>query len=581
MLDKIKPKFWDYHDVISKSSRLMFNYRRIWKQAVLATAVVSLLPLIIITTVAYTLTQRAAEAELVASTSRLVSNTRRTIAAFLAERQEALKFIIADNSLEALKTPQRLNELLKNLQTAFGGFVDIGIIDAAGKQIAYAGPYELLGKDYSEDQCFTATLSGGSCISHMVMGFRRQPHLVITVKRNFSATSTAVLRSSIDTERFHELLKRFDIGTHGDVFIINRQGELQTPSRLYGELFTFIPLQVPPYSEHTQVYQTVSKGASLIVGYAFIPDTEFILMIVKDKNERMRPWLDTRIELIGFLLISVLAVLGVILGVSTFLVHNMFLADQKRLAALHHAEYMNKLASIGRMAASVAHEINNPLAVINEKAGLIKDWFTFTQKYAEDSRVLLPIDAILYAVKRAGKITKRMLTFARNLASSVEEIRIDDIIREVLHFLGKEAEYRNISIRTVFPEDLPVIQSDRGKLEQIFINIINNAYAAMKEGGHLDIIVSGSGSSGITVSIADDGCGIPADDIERIFEPFFSTKTGESGTGLGLSITYNLVHEIGGNIKVQSQVGKGTCFIIQLPLQILPLKENLNADTAG
>jgi signal transduction histidine kinase len=103
----------------------------------------------------------------------------------------------------------------------------------------------------------------------------------------------------------------------------------------------------------------------------------------------------------------------------------------------------------------------------------------------------------------------------------------------------------------------------------------------MKEGGHLDIIVSGSGSSGITVSIADDGCGIPADDIERIFEPFFSTKTGESGTGLGLSITYNLVHEIGGNIKVQSQVGKGTCFIIQLPLQILPLKENLNADTAG
>lgn len=580
MWNSIKPKFWDYHEVISKSSQLMFNYRRIWKQAVLTTAVVSLLPLIVITTVAYTLTQRAAEAELVASTSRLVSNTRRTIAAFLAERQEALKFIISDNSFEALKTQQRLNELLKNLQTAFGGFVDIGIIDAAGKQIAYAGPYELQGKDYSKDQCFTATLSGGSCISHMVMGFRHQPHLVITVKRNFSST-TAVLRSSIDTERFHELLKRFDIGTHGDVFIINRQGELQTPSRLYGELFTHIPLQVPPYSEHTQVYQTLSNGAHLIVGYAFIPDTEFILMIVKDKHERMRPWLDTRIELIGFLLISVVAVLGVILGISTFLVHNMFLADQKRLAALHHAEYMNKLASIGRMAASVAHEINNPLAVINEKAGLIKDWFTFTHKYSEDSRVLQPIDAILYAVKRAGKITKRMLTFARNLASSVEEIRIDDIIREVLHFLGKEAEYRNISIRTVFPEDLPLIQSDRGKLEQIFINIINNAYAAMKDSGHLDITVSGSGSTGITVSIADDGCGIPAEDIERIYEPFFSTKTGESGTGLGLSITYNLVHEIGGNIKAQSEVGKGTRFIIQLPLQILPLKENINADTAG
>jgi signal transduction histidine kinase len=580
MWNRIKPKFWDYHDVTGKSPRWMFNYRRIWKQAVLTTAVVSLLPLIVITAVAYNLTQRAAEAELVASTSRLVSNTRRTVTSFLAERQEALKFIIADNSLEALKNPQRLKEILKNLQAAFGGFVDIGIIDPTGRQIAYEGPYELKGRDYSQDQCFKAVLSGSSCISHMVMGFRNRPHLVITVKRVFSPESEVMLRSSIDTERFDELLKRIDIGALGDVFIINRQGELQTPSRRYGELFAHVPMEVPSYAEHTQVYQTVSKGAPLIVGYAFIPDTEFILMIVKDKHERLKPWLDTRIELIGFLLVSVAAVLGVILGISTYLVHNIFLADQKRLTALHHAEYANKLASIGRMAASVAHEINNPLAVINEKAGLIKDWFTFTRKYAEDPDVLQPIDSIIYAVKRAGKITKRMLTFARNLASSVETLRLDEIVREVLHFLGKEAEYRNISIRTAFPDDLPSIQSDRGKLEQIFINIINNAYAAMKDGGHLDIEISND-TNGIAVKIADDGCGIPDEDIGRIFEPFFSTKTGESGTGLGLSITYNLVHEIGGKIKVQSQVGRGTRFTIQLPLRIEATKENLNADTAG
>ena len=580
MWNRIKPKFWNFHDVASKSSRWMFNYRRIWKQAVLTMAVVSLLPLIVITAAAYNLTNRAAEAELVASTSRLVSNTRRTVTAFLAERQEALKFIIADNSLEALKNQQRLREILKNMQTAFGGFVDIGIIDPTGRQIAYEGPFELEGKDYSKDQCFAATLSGSSCISHMVLGFRNRPHLVMTVKRRFGETAPVVLRSSIDTEKFHELLKRIDIGAHGDIFIINRQGELQTPSRRYGELFTHIPMEVPPYAEHTQVYETVNKGAPLIIGYAFIPDTEFILMIVKDKHERMRPWLETRIKLIGFLLISVVAVLGVILSISTFLVHNIFLADQKRLAALHHAEYTNKLASIGRMAASVAHEINNPLAVINEKAGLIKDWFTLTRKYSEDPRLLQTIDAILYSVKRAGKITKRMLTFARNLASSIEEIHVDDIIKEVLHFLGKEAEYRDISIRTAFPYDLPVIRSDRGKLEQIFINVINNAYAAMKDGGHLDIEIS-TDSNGIAVTIADDGCGIPEEEIERIFEPFFSTKTGESGTGLGLSITYNLVHEIGGNIKVKSQVGRGTQFTIRLPLQIEPTKENLNADTVG
>lgn len=581
MWNRLKPKFWDYHDVASTSARWMFNFRRIWKQAVLTTAGVTLLPLMVMTAVDYNLTRRAAEAELIASTSRLVSNTRRTLTAFLAERQEALQFIIADNSSEALQDPQRLRQILKNLQNAFGGFVDIGIIDAAGRQTLYEGPYDLEGKDYGKDPCFTTALARGGCISHMVMGFRNQPHLVITVKKTVEDKTMVVVRSSLDTQRFHDLLERLDIGTHGDVFVINHQGELQTPSRRYGALFSRIPLQVPAYAEHTQVYQTQTNATDVIVGYAFIPDTELILMIVKDKRERMRPWLETRIEIVGFLVISVVAVLGVILAVSTFLVHKIFLADQKRIAALHQAEYANKMASIGRMAASVAHEINNPLAIINEKAGLIKDWFTFSKQYAEDPKLIKTLDAILYAVKRAGRITKRMLTFARNLASSVEMVQIDEMIWEVLRFMGKEAEYRNISIHTDFPQDLPAIRSDRGKIEQIFINIINNAYAAMNNGGHLDIAVRREADHGIAVSIADDGCGIPPEDIERIFEPFFSTKTGQGGTGLGLSITYNLVQEIGGSIQVQSQVGKGTRFTVHLPMQIAAPKENPDAGTAG
>jgi len=581
MWQKIKPKFWDYHDVASKSSRWLFNFRRMWKQAVLTTAGVSLLPLLVMTAVDYNLTRRAAEAELIASTSRLVSNTRRTLTAVFAERQEALKFVIADNPLEALEDPVRLKGILKNLQTAFGGFVDIGVIAAGGRQTVYEGPYDLEGKDYNQDPCFTTAMSRGACISHMVLGFRNQPHLVISVRKNSGEATTAVVRSSLDTRRFHELLERLDIGAYGDVFIINHQGELQTPSRRYGAVFTQIPLPVPPFAEHTQVYQTTSAGLDMVVGYAFIPDTGFILMIVKDKRERLRPWIQTRIELVGFLVISVVAVVGVILGMSTFLVHKIFLTDQKRLAALHQAEYANKMASIGRMAASVAHEINNPLAIINEKAGFIKDLFTFTNQYKEDVRILQPIDAILYAVKRAGKITTRLLTFVRNLASSVEQVRLDEVIWEVLRFLGKEAEYRNITIRTDFADALPELHSDRGKLEQIFVNIINNAYAAMNDGGHLDIEVRPAEKNAVVVSIADDGCGIPAEDIQRIFEPFFSTKTGQGGTGLGLSITYNLVQEIGGCIQVQSQVGKGTRFTIHLPLAIAEPKENHHAGTAG
>ena len=114
-------------------------------------------------------------------------------------------------------------------------------------------------------------------------------------------------------------------------------------------------------------------------------------------------------------------------------------------------------------------------------------------------------------------------------------------------------------------EDIPQIESDRGRLQEIFLNVINNSFAAMKDGGHLDIAVRRIRDS-VSVTISDDGCGIPKVDLGRVFEPFFSTKTGKGGTGLGLSITSGLVQELGGDIRVESEVGKGTTFTIILPI---------------
>jgi signal transduction histidine kinase len=249
------------------------------------------------------------------------------------------------------------------------------------------------------------------------------------------------------------------------------------------------------------------------------------------------------------------------------MVNKVYAADERRLMALHQMEYSNKMASIGRMAASVAHEINNPLAIINEKAGLVKDLFTIKKQYADDPKLYSQLDSILNSVKRAGKITKRLLTFARNLEATIEPVHLGEIIDEVLSFLNKEAEYRSLGIQVDVPDDTPVIESDRGKLEQIFLNIINNAFAAMCDGGHLSIQVNRAGAEAVAVKIQDNGCGIPKEDLQRIFEPFFSTKTSQGGTGLGLSITYNLTHEIGGKINVDSDIDKGTCFTITLPLK--------------
>jgi signal transduction histidine kinase len=232
------------------------------------------------------------------------------------------------------------------------------------------------------------------------------------------------------------------------------------------------------------------------------------------------------------------------------------------------AEYANKMASIGRLAAGVAHEINNPLAIINEKAGLIKDMFTYKEEYTKDPKLHTTVDSILSSVERCGRITKRLLRFARHMDVSIQTINLKEIIHEVLGFLGKEAEYRSINVSVDVPEDIPEFECDRGKLQQIFLNLMNNALAAMGDGGHLDAKVTRKDADHVSVTISDNGCGIPESDIEHVFEPFFSTKTKKGGTGLGLSITYGLVHEIEGRIDVQSKIDEGTSFTVTLPLKM-------------
>ena len=131
-------------------------------------------------------------------------------------------------------------------------------------------------------------------------------------------------------------------------------------------------------------------------------------------------------------------------------------------------------------------------------------------------------------------------------------------------------------------ENLPEFESDRGKLQQIFLNLVNNAFQAMSDGGILTITARPSENGDLTFTVADNGCGIPEADRKRIFEPFFSTKKKRGGTGLGLSITYGLVQELGGRISVSSEIGKGTEFTITLPAGQHPTnKGDHHENTAG
>jgi len=170
-------------------------------------------------------------------------------------------------------------------------------------------------------------------------------------------------------------------------------------------------------------------------------------------------------------------------------------------------------------------------------------------------------------VERARKVTHRLLGFARRMEPIQEQVTMNRVIEETVDFLKNEAHYRNIEIRTTLDPDLPTTTSDSSQLQQVFLNILNNAIDAIGKNG---VITISTGydlrNRELSVSIADDGPGIPSEVLGRVFDPFFTTKEVGKGTGLGLSISYSIIEKLGGTIKVASQVGKGTTFSIHIPL---------------
>jgi signal transduction histidine kinase len=429
------------------------------------------------------------------------------------------------------------------------------------------GPYDLAGKDYHQQPWFREVIIKGVYVSDVFGGFRDIPHLVIAVKHEHDDGGFEILRATIDTDRFSSLIGSLDLRPFTDAFLINYQGVLQTPSRFYGKTLQKIDLPLPPITTTTQVQEIQDdQGQPLIMGYAHIEETPFIFLVLKQEKELMKGVARLRRNLSLFLGVSVGLILLVILGAATHLVNRIYEADLKRTSAQHKIEHTNKMASVGRLAAGVAHEINNPLAIINEKGGLLKDILSLSPNPPPKDKLVELVDSIIYSVERCSVITHRLLGFARHIDVHPETIDMGQFIKEVLGFIGKEAQYRNIRVNMDVPDNIPVIESDRGRLQQVFLNIINNAFAAVDDGGRIDILVAAPAADKVSVTVTDDGCGISPENLRTIFEPFFSTK-GQKGTGLGLSNTYGLVQKLGGRISVKSEADKGTSFTITLPVK--------------
>ncbi len=217
-----------------------------------------------------------------------------------------------------------------------------------------------------------------------------------------------------------------------------------------------------------------------------------------------------------------------------------------------------KMAAIGQLAAGMAHEINNPLFVIAGRLEMILAEKRLAQKFRST------LDIMNSQVDRIRKLVDRMLKFARKTPPKLEMLNINDVIEGVLPLLTyHKLPASNIEIEKYLDRGLPAVKGDLNQLQEVFVNLLINAYQAMPEGGKVTIKTTDSNNGFIQIQISDSGQGIPDDNLKNIFMPFFSTK--KDGTGLGLSICYNIIKSHGGDIDIESQVNRGTTFTIKLP----------------
>jgi two-component system NtrC family sensor kinase len=569
-INKIFPGVRDYHKTTISPGR----YRRFRRTLSLVMIATFLIPLILTTMLSYF----EYRSQMLANLRWNAESAKRIIETFLSELQTVLVYTASGQNYEALLDQGNLNELFHRLTLNYPGVVDLGVIDHKGIQRSYAGPFELTGKNYSNRQCCDVSTVGKTVIGKIELGYRHLPHFCIAVNIfNPDNGKNWTLRASIDAATLDQYIDNISTGPLTDIFLVSRKDEpplLQSTSQIYGSPLSPYPYELP----HNPVGVSISEERGVwdyvvLKAVSNIEGTPWALVLVKHGYLYGKDWSFFKARLFFIVMISTVLALLIILQITKLFVGRIREADEKRESMMAEIEHTSKLASIGRLAAGIAHEINNPLAIISAKTGLVMDLLELSEDFKYRKKIEAEINGTSNAVERCKVITHRLLGFARRMDVTLESIDINNLMQEVLSFLDQEALYRGINIDLDLGDSIPIIESDRGQLQQIFLNLINNAIDAIGKDGKVTIKTRGRDQSSIQISVVDNGKGIPQEIISHIFEPFFTTKeSGEKrGTGLGLFITYGIIKKLGGHISVQSTVGTGTTFTV-----ILPIKVNLS-----
>lgn len=515
-----------------------------------------------------------------ASLEAITSSKKRAVDTFIVERVAQIKNLAYTHSFDDLTNPARLGEIFTVMQSNGKSFIDLGIIGLDGTHIAYVGPYDLSAANYSETHWFQEVLYKGVHVSDVFMGFRKVPHFIIAVLRH-QGGKTYIMRATIDMEAINALLSRVYSGKRSEAFLLNAEGLLQNDSRFSGNTMSKVNIALPDKPNHIVITDLAGSSASsaknaaggeqssqnMLAALTWLEAMPWVLVVVDDVAESLHPLEQLRLFVALFVIIGGIMVgVGAVWSTRSLMAH---LSESDRKQAELDATMLqsSKMAALGKMAAGVAHEINNPLMLIRESAGWIRDLLEEEdpQKLKNHKELQETAEKIEKHVDRAKGVTHRMLGFGRRMDPTRNEVFVNALADQTIAFLETEAAYRNIRIVKDYDANVPTILSDPAQLQQVILNIIDNAIDAVEKDGTVSVTTHALPDGACSISISDSGPGIPADKLKRIFDPFFTTKKVGEGTGLGLAICFSILEKIGGSLSVESVAGQGATFTVTLP----------------
>ncbi|WP_319524845.1 ATP-binding protein [uncultured Desulfosarcina sp.] len=513
----------------------------------------------------------------------LTRKHKRSIDIFLEEKLMDIRLLAKTNRFEDLTDQAALDQRFNELQRAFDrSFVDLGVVDHQGFQIAYAGPLELTGVNYSGAKWFEEAISSPFFISDVFKGMRGAPHFIVSVRQERDGRPW-ILRATIDFREFNDLVEFLRIGKTGFAFILNADGQFQTKP-IAGintdELVGLFGNSKIVNQSNMITRKRKPGGNEIIYAMTTLKNGDWIMVIQQDASDAFAELKKTQRIVLLFILIGSLGIIAASLILSNRLVSRISQADTEKEQALRKKDMMSqqvietgKLASVGELAAGIAHEINNPIAIMIEEAGWIEDLLeeeglTGSENEEEFYRALSQIKT---QGRRCKEITHKLLSFARKTDSRIVDISVATLLTEIAHLSSQRAKYSNVEIQTDFEDNLPPIPASETEMQQVFLNLVNNALDALEKTGGIIMLNARRADGDVIVTVSDNGPGIAEANLGRVFDPFYTTKPVGKGTGLGLSICFGIIKKIGGDIHVSSTKGEGTAFEIRFPVaQVSP-----------